>query len=104
MYANDSIEEQMKALKLWGAVLEQAIIDTTLGMKIAKAKEDDETIKLIRKQSRAWVLSFQNEIGKFEWICDLFELDPEKIRRGIAKKWEQIDIINKKEKKKGIFK
>lgn len=62
---------------LWGAVLVQAVDDLT-GANIGEPRY---VWPRLRHFARLWFESDSYELGSLSWICDLIEVDPERLRR-----------------------
>ena len=69
-------EEDKRLLRFWMAMFRQGLQDVGYESKHA-----------IRGDATAWFWSKTNEPGSFDWLCDLFSLDPgwarEKVRTNI---------------------
>jgi hypothetical protein len=68
--------------KLWFAVLEQAIKDSE--GYLMRSRDNNERIK---QEARRWFLSENQGIGSLLWICLVLDLNPEFLRKHIAKKY-----------------
>lgn len=71
--------------RLWLSVLLQAVADTRLGTlpDTPKNKSYNERINTIRIDAAYWFCATNSDVGSFIWICQLFNMDPERIRNKI---------------------
>jgi hypothetical protein len=77
----DTIESDITentSKRLWAAVLIGAIKDVK---KLAAAKSRDSVSK---EEAKAWLQSDSKETGSFLWICEIFNLDHDCVRKSIA--------------------
>ena len=82
-------------LALWGAVLLQAIEDyrrkgagyevAVNGIKLRGWYYDRE-IGCDKRRAEAWFRSKSEDLGSYRWICDLLQLDPERVWARIREK------------------
>ena len=87
--------------KLWFAVLEQAINDAEGHVEGPK-----DYRKLITERARAWFFRKNQGIGSFLWLCLMLDLNPESVRRLIAKKYNSPSMrprIDGKSKDKSLY-
>ncbi|MDR3570188.1 MAG: hypothetical protein P4L43_19350 [Syntrophobacteraceae bacterium] len=82
-------------LALWGAVLLQAIEDyrrkgagyevSVNGIRLRGWYYDRE-IRSDKRRAEAWFKSQSEDMGSYLWICDLLQLDPERVWARIREK------------------
>ncbi len=88
-------EVNIGELELWGAVLLQAIEDyhrkgagyelAVNGIKLRGWYYDKE-IRRDKRRAETWFKSKTREVGGFLWICDILELDPDRLWARIREK------------------
>jgi hypothetical protein len=71
--------------KLWFAVLEQATKD-------AEGDVKGPYNKYIKEGARVWFRRENQGIGSFLWVCLMLDLNPEVVRKRVAKKCNGSDI------------
>lgn len=68
-------------LKLWGQCLIQGLEDASgRPQGVATGREAERA----RENARRWLRSRRCKVGDFAWACELFELDPDVIRRAMT--------------------
>lgn len=66
----------MPEARLWVEVLRNAICE-------AGAPGVDWRTATRRTEARAWLESDEGHVGSYRWICEMLNLEPETLRRGI---------------------
>lgn len=66
--------------KLWGAVINQAILDYNLVPKTTRKMTREHQLA-IKKNATNWFRSNANYIGSLNWICENYDLTPDDIRK-----------------------
>lgn len=66
----DDIQQIKACLRLWSAVMHFNIVEAKSGSSGGAA--------------RAWIANDENRPGSFVWICGLFDLAPDRVRRELA--------------------
>mgnify|MGYP006863437744 CR=1 FL=1 len=72
----------MSVKSLWAAVAVQAKIDLHKQPYSKACPKTIEEVERHRDSARAWL-----ESNDFECVCDILEVDPDQMRRGIETKW-----------------
>ena len=70
--ALESRERKTPELALWRSVLERAIrdfIDPEL-LEVSNGTSKEQTVALLKRSTRSWFKSDEDNIGSFRWICD----------------------------------
>ena len=85
-------EENLAALRrLWGAKLLLHAKDYAQGVKVMGGKRVDKTnsgeLCLNARLAYSWFTSENTSPASFVWICDMFNLDPERIRMSVFHNW-----------------
>lgn len=81
MSAKDIEREGNACKKLWFAVLFQAISD----LVPARASENKDSVG-VQDQAYKWFHSKRKNVGSFIWICDIFDLDADRMRTACMKR------------------
>jgi hypothetical protein len=88
-------EENTGELELWGAVLLQAIEDyhrKGAGYEVAvngirlRGWYYDKEMRRDKRRAESWFKSKSGEVGGFLWICDILELNPDRVWARIREK------------------
>ena len=98
MRANDYHTEQVKAIKkMFAAKLLTHARDYAIGVKRAgerRGKKDkthsEKDLSLNARKAASWIWSDSVEPASFIWICDLLDLDYEKVRMKVTHGWRAI--------------
>lgn len=71
---------------LWAAVLWTALLDISAPAARTYEVADSTNYKSLSNKETAqdWVFSEEFEIGSFLWVCQLLEMNPETMRKGIT--------------------
>lgn len=76
-------------IRLWAAVFQQGISDACTAR--AKGEEGRDLL---------WFYSNANTAGSFNWLCELFSIEPDKARARIMENWrtyvDRSQIMNRK--------
>jgi len=88
-------EELLPEYRVWVEVMFLGILDAAmhhghrLGADISWSKD--------RAQAYWWISDDgMRDVGSFRWCCDLFNLDPERVRNGVFNRWQQIVMDQQK--------
>lgn len=82
-------EELLPEYSMWIEVMFLGILDAAMhhghriGGDVVWSKE--------RAQAYWWISDDgAKDVGSFQWCCDLFNLNPERVRKGVFDRWQQI--------------
>ena len=67
--------------KLWANVLLQALADLS--------GRDPQA-----RSARAWIVSRENAVGSFSWVCYQLSLDPDAVRQRVLRKAARESVAN----------
>ena len=98
MRANDYHTEQVKAIKkMFAAKLLTHARDYALGVKRASERKNkkgetihEKELSLNARRAVSWMWAESTEPASFIWICDLLEMDADKVRMKIIHGWRAI--------------
>lgn len=98
MRANDYHAEQVKAIKkMFAAKLLTHARDYALGAKRANKRRgvrdktsNERELSLNARKAMSWIFSDSTDPASFIWICDLLEMDYEKVRMKIMHNWRPL--------------
>ena len=76
MVRSDGIAEIRGLRMLWAAVLLRAMEDAAGHVILASGAE----VPHIMASARRWLRGESRRPGSFVWVCEMFDLDPEKVR------------------------
>ena len=88
-------EGDCSEIKLWGAVLRQAVEDIQCsgpsfeivmnGINL-RGRTDSTRIRRNKNNAAAWFRSSSDDVGSFLWICDLLGFDADFVRSELKRK------------------
>ena len=92
-------DQQVQAIKqLWAAKLLLHARDYAMGIRYTGGKiiTDPQNVAMMDARiARSWIYSPDISPASFIWICDLFNLDPERTRMHIEHKWRDLVGLSK---------
>lgn len=78
--------ETKACVKLWLAVFLDGCKQYAKEFKVyTKAKEKNDWTSTVGYPSIRWVDAGGNDVGSFNWLCEVFDLDPDRARTSIRK-------------------
>ena len=82
---NQEIDVQaFRCKRLWAAVFRQGCVDAA--WDFATHKHDREHYP----EAWLWLNATDDEVGSFIWLCDLFDLDPDRARSQVRMKFREL--------------
>jgi hypothetical protein len=82
-------DENRAARRLWAAMFHRGILD------YAEAAVSPKARAKIHPDPVPWFESRANTPGAFDWLCDLFDLDPDRARMEVLGRQVQLALASK---------
>jgi hypothetical protein len=98
------IQQYQAMRQMWAAKLLLHAKDYALGVRAMNGKRYDPKGGLYVSDARRAHMWFFDDAdvgpGSFIWVCDLFELDPERTRNKVIHRWRELLNLDDKDKRK----
>jgi hypothetical protein len=101
--ATDADTELRAMRRLWAAKLLVHAKDYAAGVRAMGGHKISTTTKSVgnsvelARRAYSWMTSPDDSPASFSWICDIFELDPERTSLKIIHGWREFLVVNKRD-------